>query len=102
MSPHRKDARGAQHDAGPRAAVLQEEKHGAFETKLMRINVGPVHPATHGVLRLVVDLDGERYVQWSPSVSAGEEAELKYTIDETADFDITVEGIEDEKLTLNA
>jgi DNA topoisomerase-6 subunit B len=50
----------------------------------------------------VVDLDGEWYVQWSPSVSAGEEAELKYTIDETADFDITVEGIEDEKLTLNA
>ena len=25
----------------------------------MTINIGPHHPATHGVLRLVVDLDGE-------------------------------------------
>jgi DNA topoisomerase-6 subunit B len=50
----------------------------------------------------VVDLDGEWYIQWSPSVAAGEEAELIYTVGETADFDITVDGIEDEKLTLNA
>ncbi len=26
---------------------------------VMRINVGPVHPSTHGVLRLVVDVDGD-------------------------------------------
>jgi NADH-quinone oxidoreductase subunit D len=25
----------------------------------MRINVGPIHPSTHGVLRLVVDVDGD-------------------------------------------
>ena len=50
----------------------------------------------------VVDLDGEWYIQWSPAVSAGEEAELTYTVGEDADFDITVEGIEDQKLTLNA
>ena len=50
----------------------------------------------------VVDLDGEWYVQWSPAVSAGDDAAISYTIDETADFEITVEGIEDEKLTLNA
>ena len=50
----------------------------------------------------VVDLDGEWYIQWSPAVSAGEEAELSYSIEDGADFDITVDGIEDEKLTLNA
>jgi len=68
MSPHRKNARAGGHDAGPRAAVLSEERHGAFETKLMRINVGPVHPATHGVLRLVIDLDGEQIVSLSPRI----------------------------------
>ena len=68
MSSHRKNARNAGHDAGPRAAVLSEERHGAFETKLMRINVGPVHPATHGVLRLVIDLDGEQIVSLSPRI----------------------------------
>jgi NADH-quinone oxidoreductase subunit D len=44
------------------------EARGAFETKLMRINVGPQHPSTHGVLRLVVDLDGERIVRLTPQV----------------------------------
>ena len=26
---------------------------------VMRINVGPIHPSTHGVLRLLVDVDGD-------------------------------------------
>ena len=28
--------------------------------ELMEINMGPQHPSTHGVLRLVLGLDGER------------------------------------------
>ncbi len=28
-------------------------------TKTMKINIGPQHPSTHGVLRLVLELDGE-------------------------------------------
>ena len=39
-----------------------------FETKHMRINVGPQHPSTHGVLRLVVDLDGERVAKIVPQI----------------------------------
>jgi NADH-quinone oxidoreductase subunit D len=42
--------------------------HGEFETKYMRINVGPQHPSTHGVLRLVVDLDGERIARIIPQI----------------------------------
>src|SRR5690625_1951102 len=34
----------------------------------MRINVGPQHPSTHGVLRLVVDLDGERIMGIRPQI----------------------------------
>lgn len=44
------------------------EREGDFDTKMMRINIGPQHPSTHGVLRLVVDLDGERVVSVSPQV----------------------------------
>ena len=29
------------------------------DTEVMTVNIGPHHPATHGVLRLVVDLEGE-------------------------------------------
>ena len=33
-----------------------------LETEGMTLNIGPQHPATHGTLRLVVRLDGERVV----------------------------------------
>lgn len=35
---------------------------------IMRINVGPVHPSTHGVLRLVVDVDGDTIVDVEPHI----------------------------------
>jgi NADH:ubiquinone oxidoreductase subunit D len=34
----------------------------------MTLNIGPQHPATHGVLRLVVDLEGETIVKCTPYV----------------------------------
>lgn len=45
-----------------------DQPHGEFQTRYMRINVGPQHPSTHGVLRLVVDLDGERIVAIKPQI----------------------------------
>jgi len=45
-----------------------QQAHGEFRTQYMRINVGPQHPSTHGVLRLVVDLDGERIVAIKPQI----------------------------------
>ena len=38
------------------------------EGKLLTINMGPHHPATHGVLRLVLELDGETIVKVTPHV----------------------------------
>ncbi len=52
----------------PEARATRDENLGAFETKRMRINVGPQHPSTHGVLRLVVDLEGERIVSLKPYI----------------------------------
>jgi NADH-quinone oxidoreductase subunit C/D len=34
----------------------------------MILNMGPQHPATHGVLRVVVELDGERVVHAAPDI----------------------------------
>ncbi|HEX5520572.1 MAG TPA: NADH dehydrogenase (quinone) subunit D [Longimicrobiaceae bacterium] len=46
-------------------AVLPEEGlHGEH----MLINIGPQHPATHGVLRLVLELDGETVVKCTPHI----------------------------------
>ena len=33
------------------------------EENYIEINVGPQHPATHGVLRVILTLDGERIVK---------------------------------------
>jgi DNA topoisomerase-6 subunit B len=52
----------------------------------------------------VVDVDGEWFLQWTPTVAAGETAELSYTVPDGDDpeFDLQVDGVEDEKLTVNA
>jgi NADH-quinone oxidoreductase subunit D len=34
----------------------------------MLINIGPQHPATHGVLRLVLELDGETVIKCTPHI----------------------------------
>jgi NADH-quinone oxidoreductase subunit D len=36
--------------------------------QMMEINLGPQHPATHGVLRVILTLDGERVVKAVPDI----------------------------------
>ena len=50
----------------------------------------------------VVDMDGEWFVQWTPEVPAGDERELTYRAADDADFEVSVGGVETEKLTVNA
>jgi NADH-quinone oxidoreductase subunit D len=50
----------------PDATALEEAPQLASEHML--INIGPQHPATHGVLRLVVELDGEVVIRVIPHV----------------------------------
>jgi NADH-quinone oxidoreductase subunit D len=38
------------------------------EDQTMVINMGPQHPSTHGVLRLVVEIDGETVVSLAPDI----------------------------------
>jgi NADH-quinone oxidoreductase subunit D len=40
----------------------------ALRTETMMINMGPQHPSTHGVLRLVLELDGETVVSAATTV----------------------------------
>ncbi len=57
---------------GPGGAAIAMEEPPMLEPDLggehMLINIGPQHPATHGVLRLVLELDGETVVRCIPHV----------------------------------
>jgi len=37
-------------------------------TDRMVLNMGPQHPATHGTLRLVLELDGEKVIKAEPHI----------------------------------
>src|SRR5260370_23297137 len=53
-------------DAGARVAQGEElqDLHG----EKMVLNMGPSHPATHGVLRIVLELDGEIITKATPEI----------------------------------
>jgi len=53
----------------------------AGKTETMVLNMGPHHPSTHGVLRLVVELDGETVVNVAPDMGylhTGIEKNMEY------------------------
>jgi DNA topoisomerase-6 subunit B len=49
----------------------------------------------------VVEVDGEWFITWAPLVESGEEAVLSYGLDDDADCEVDVEGVEQAKLTIN-
>ena len=57
-------------DFQPRAGLLPliDASEPDFGSEKMLINLGPQHPATHGVLRLVLELDGETVVRCIPHI----------------------------------
>jgi NADH-quinone oxidoreductase subunit D len=50
------------------ALVIEAPPEPELEGDHMLINIGPQHPATHGVLRLVLELDGETVVRCVPHI----------------------------------
>jgi len=53
---------------GQGVTITQSGQQGAFGGELLTINFGPHHPSTHGVLRLIVDLDGEKVKRVKPVI----------------------------------
>jgi NADH-quinone oxidoreductase subunit D len=47
---------------------VQTDVDTTFRTEAIQVNMGPQHPSTHGVLRLILKLDGERVVSAKPDI----------------------------------
>jgi NADH-quinone oxidoreductase subunit D len=52
----------------PLGVTHRGDPNDEFGAEPMLVNLGPQHPATHGVLRLVVQLEGERVIRCIPHV----------------------------------
>jgi NADH-quinone oxidoreductase subunit D len=52
----------------PSITVTKTGEAGAFGGEILTVNFGPHHPSTHGVLRLIVDLDGEKVKSVKPVI----------------------------------
>ena len=50
------------------AAALSSVRDEADEDQTMIINMGPQHPSTHGVLRLMLELEGETVLRCKPVI----------------------------------
>ncbi len=49
-------------------SALEVDADDPLHGELLKVNMGPQHPATHGVLRLEMELDGETIVSCDPVV----------------------------------
>jgi len=56
------------HGRATRAPLHAATNGDEFPAESMLVNIGPQHPATHGVLRLVLELDGETVLRCIPHV----------------------------------
>lgn len=50
----------------PFSKMDEDEGSNIIRSEDMLVNMGPQHPATHGVLRVVLDLEGEKIVKATP------------------------------------
>jgi NADH-quinone oxidoreductase subunit D len=57
-----------EHGRAVSVPVLPPGIEPELEGEHMLINIGPQHPATHGVLRLVLELDGETVIRCIPHI----------------------------------
>ncbi|MDR3735931.1 MAG: NADH dehydrogenase (quinone) subunit D [Acidobacteriaceae bacterium] len=50
------------------SALHNHEAAGTARDQTMVLNMGPQHPSTHGVLRLLLEIDGETVVKCAPDI----------------------------------
>src|SRR5919199_1386248 len=63
------------------AATMPAEPIEGIREETLVVNMGPQHPSTHGVLRLVLELDGETVVSCRPVIGylhTGIEKNMEY------------------------
>jgi NADH-quinone oxidoreductase subunit D len=81
MGAARDELRGVPHE-------IRDRVTGEVRRETMIINMGPQHPSTHGVLRLLLELDGETVIRCKPIVGY-----LHTGIEKNTEYRTWVQGV---------
>jgi NADH-quinone oxidoreductase subunit D len=85
----RHDSPGAAFDAaGDVAEAFRDQVSGEYRQETMVINMGPQHPSTHGVMRLLLELDGETVIRCKPVIGY-----LHTGIEKNTEYRTWVQGV---------
>jgi NADH-quinone oxidoreductase subunit D len=83
------DVSAARYDAaGDVAGAFRDPVTGDYRQETMIINMGPQHPSTHGVLRLLLELDGETVIRCKPVIGY-----LHTGIEKNTEYRTWVQGV---------
>ncbi|WP_135534237.1 DNA topoisomerase VI subunit B [Halostella pelagica] len=85
---------------GQKVSVTVENHSNASES-LEVTDIVTAEPTGLSDGATAVEMDGEWFVKWSVDVASGDDATLTYETDTDASFDLDVDGVETEKLTVN-
>ena len=75
-------------DGLQRGPEIRDDVTGEVRQETMIINMGPQHPSTHGVLRLLLELDGETVIRCRPIVGY-----LHTGIEKNTEYRTWVQGV---------
>jgi NADH dehydrogenase I D subunit len=69
ITPYGKPGEYISATASPTGTLtIEDEEYSETGERLMTLNMGPQHPSTHGVMRILLKLDGESVVQCDPII----------------------------------
>ena len=88
-----------QRENGTVTLVVENNSNATADVELTDIVTAEPEDIDDGT---VVKMDDEWFVKWAPTVDSGGEATLSYGLPSEADCSVSVEGIEEEKLTVDA
>jgi len=91
---------GVVHETGDGAATLRVQNHSDRSEDLEVTAILDAEPGDPPDGAGVVEMDGEWFLTWEPSVGAGETVELTYDLAADATAELQVDGVASEKLTV--
>jgi NADH-quinone oxidoreductase subunit D len=88
MARDASDMAAARDGVPDEAAGFRDPGTGELRQETMVINMGPQHPSTHGVLRLLLELDGETVIRCKPVIGY-----LHTGIEKNTEYRTWVQGV---------